>query len=124
MTRPSRRPLVSADDDPLFSADAATHPSGVVAQRRAEITVGEVEEIHRRAEMARGHSDSPPSVIPDVIPDVQIFGTVFKMNVQTDSKGAVLVAYSRDAETGRIGRSFIRFDLAGVSYVRRRLGAL
>ncbi|MFJ2202374.1 hypothetical protein [Streptomyces violaceusniger] len=115
MTRTSSRPLVSAEDDPLFSADAAMHPSGGCAQRRAEITVGEVEEIARRAEMAQGRFD---------IPDVQIFGTVFKMNVQTDSKGAVLVAYSRDAETGRIGRSFIRFDLTGVEYVRRRLGAL
>ncbi len=122
MTRPSNRPLVSADDDPLFSADDATHPSGVVAQRRAEITVGEVEEIYRRAEMARGRRSDVPS--DSDIPDVQIFGTVFKMNVQTDSKGAVLVAYSRDAETGRIGRSFIRFDLTGVEYVRRRLGAL
>lgn len=115
MTRPPTRPLVSAEDDPLFSADAATHPSGVVAQRRSEITVGQVEEIYRRAEEARGRSE---------VPDVQIFGTVFKMNVQTDSKGAVLVAYSRDAETGRVGRSFIRFDLTGVSYIRRRLGEL
>ncbi|MDX2802311.1 hypothetical protein [Streptomyces scabiei] len=118
-TRPPNRPLVSAEDDPLFSADDAAHPSGVVAQRRAEITVGEVEEIYRRSEAARGRP-----AVPSDIPDVQIFGAVFKMNVQTDSKGAVLVAYTRDAETGRIGRSFIRFDLAGVNYIRRRLGAL
>jgi hypothetical protein len=46
--RPSTaRPLVSAEDDPLFSADHAHCPSG--AQRRASISVGEVEEIARRA---------------------------------------------------------------------------
>lgn len=114
------RPLVSAEDDPLFSADAATHPSGVVAQRRAEITVGEVEEIYRRAEATRGRSETVASDIPDT----QIFGTVYKMTLQTDRKGAVLVAYTRDAETGKVGRSFIRFDLTGVDYIRRRLGTL
>ncbi|MEU9396917.1 hypothetical protein AB0D86_43870 [Streptomyces sp. NPDC048324] len=119
MTRTPDQLLVTAEDDPLFSADAAADPFGLVAQRRAEITVGEVEEIHRRAEAARGRSD-----VPSDVPDVQIFGTVFKMNVQTDAKGAVLVAYTRDAETGKVGRSFIRFDLTGVNYIRRRLGQL
>ncbi|MFF1594311.1 hypothetical protein ACFVY0_40440 [Streptomyces sp. NPDC058286] len=58
------------------------------------------------------------------IPDDRIIGTVYKMSVQTDALGAVIVAYSRDAETGRIGRSFLRFDLAGAEYVRRRLDTL
>jgi len=40
------RPLVSPEDDPLFSADDAHCPSG--ARRRASITVGQVEEIARR----------------------------------------------------------------------------
>ncbi|MER6123043.1 hypothetical protein ABT173_10235 [Streptomyces sp. NPDC001795] len=47
--RSATRPLVSAEDDPLFSADALTR-SG--PQRRATITVGEVEEIQRRAALA------------------------------------------------------------------------
>lgn len=115
----TERPLVSACDDPLFSADALVHPSGVVAQRRASITVGEVEEIYRRAEAARGRTDTPSDV-----PDIEVSGTVIKMNVQTDKNGAVLVAYTRDAETGKLGRSFIRFDLTGVNYIRRRLAAL
>ncbi|MGW8558145.1 hypothetical protein [Streptomyces tubercidicus] len=59
------------------------------------------------------------------IPDIQISGTVIKMSMQTDAKGAVLVAYTKDGETGSVGRSFIRFDLAGVDYIKRRLnGAL
>ncbi|TLQ38623.1 hypothetical protein [Streptomyces marianii] len=57
------------------------------------------------------------------IPDIQIHGTVYRMSVQTDPRGAVLVAYTKDAETGAVGRTFIRFDLAGVDYLRRRLGA-
>lgn len=40
------RPLVSADDDPLFSADRVHHPADV--RRRASITVAEVEEIAAR----------------------------------------------------------------------------
>ena len=106
MTRaPHHRPLSAAEEDLLFSADHATLSPGV-AQRRAEtmITVGEGEE----------HVD---------VPDVQIIGTVYKMSVQTDTRGAVLVAYSRDAATGRIGRSFIRFDAVGINYIQRRLGA-
>ncbi|MFF3748589.1 hypothetical protein [Streptomyces kronopolitis] len=58
------------------------------------------------------------------IPDIQIFGTVYKMSLQTDVNGAVLVAYTKDRETGRIGRTFIRFDLAGVDYIKRRLDAV
>jgi hypothetical protein len=54
------------------------------------------------------------------IPDVQIIGTVYKMTFQTDSQGAVLVAYSRDKDTGKIGRSWLRFDAAGLDYVARR----
>ena len=104
MTPPSpSRPLSAVEEDLLFSADHATI-SPAVAQRRAEtmITLGEDED----------HFD---------IPDVQITGTVYKMSVQTDTKGAVLVAYSRDAQTGAIGRSFIRFDAAGINYIQRRL---
>ncbi|WJV51838.1 hypothetical protein [Streptomyces flavofungini] len=55
------------------------------------------------------------------VPDVQIIGTVYKMSLQTDRRGAVLVAYSQDGDNGRIGRSFIRFDEAGLDYLRSRL---
>ncbi|OYP10156.1 hypothetical protein CFC35_41695 [Streptomyces sp. FBKL.4005] len=104
MTRAAHsRPLSEAEGDLLFSADHAT-TSPAAAQRRAEtmIPIREVEDTFD-------------------IPDVQITGTVYKMNVQTDRKGAVLVAYTRDPETGRIGRSFIRFDAAGINYIQRRL---
>ncbi|MFF0747341.1 hypothetical protein ACFYVL_43880 [Streptomyces sp. NPDC004111] len=111
MTRPTDRPLVSADEDPLFSADDVAHPSGVVAQRRAQITVGEVEEITRRSEEAR----------PFAVPDVQTYGTVEKMTVQTDRQGAVLVAYTTDAETGQVTRSSLRFNHPGIAYILRRL---
>ncbi|MEU5547534.1 hypothetical protein AB0G85_35090 [Streptomyces sioyaensis] len=57
----------------------------------------------------------------DVVPDVEIVGTAYKMSLQTDAEGAVLVAYTKDRETGRLGRSFIRFDLAGTSYLKHRL---
>ncbi|MEU5430930.1 hypothetical protein AB0H73_35730 [Streptomyces olivoreticuli] len=54
------------------------------------------------------------------VPDVEITGTVYKMTVQRASEGAVLVAYTKD-DDGRIGRSWIRLDLAAVDYVKRRL---
>ncbi|WP_143667110.1 DUF2637 domain-containing protein [Streptomyces sp. FBKL.4005] len=79
MTRAAHsRPLSEAEGDLLFSADHAT-TSPAAAQRRAEtmIPIREVEDTFD-------------------IPDVQITGTVYKMNVQTDRKGAVLVAYTRD----------------------------
>ncbi|MEW2623626.1 hypothetical protein [Streptomyces sp. NPDC048106] len=44
------RPLVSAEDDPLFDAD---HQRWVGPERRATITVGEVEEIQGRAALAK-----------------------------------------------------------------------
>ncbi|MEU6996645.1 hypothetical protein ABZ953_39090 [Streptomyces sp. NPDC046465] len=53
-------------------------------------------------------------------PDIEIFGTVYKLTVQTDRQGAVLVAYTRD-ENGSIGRSWIRLDQTAVDYVKRRL---
>ncbi|MGJ5899415.1 hypothetical protein ACSCBZ_46870 [Streptomyces niveiscabiei] len=43
MARPAIRPLVSADDDPLFSADAAHWPG--IAERRAQLTVDDVTRI-------------------------------------------------------------------------------
>ncbi|MBC9730147.1 hypothetical protein [Streptomyces sp. TRM68367] len=49
--RSATRPLVSAEDDPLFSADRVHCPAGM--RRRATITVGEVEEIQRRAALAK-----------------------------------------------------------------------
>ncbi|WP_413751715.1 hypothetical protein NRF20_00040 (plasmid) [Streptomyces sp. R-74717] len=56
------------------------------------------------------------------VPDTQIYGAAYKVSVQTDTEGAVIVAYTRDPETGRIGRSWIRLNPAGADYVRRRLG--
>ncbi|MEV0324580.1 hypothetical protein ACIBKX_40310 [Streptomyces sp. NPDC050658] len=73
---------------------------------------------HEPVSMAE--DDGP--VIPT--PDIQTFGAVFRMSVQTDSRGAVLLAYTRDAETGAVTRSLIRFDWAGVDYLKRRLGVL
>lgn len=53
-------------------------------------------------------------------PDVEIFGSVYRMTVQTDNNGAVLVAYTRD-ENGRTGRTWIRMDQATVDYLKQRL---
>ncbi|MFD3834176.1 hypothetical protein [Streptomyces sp. NPDC058621] len=55
------------------------------------------------------------------IPDIQTHGAAYKMSVQTDARGAVLVAYTRDATTGAVTRSHIRIDPAGVDYIRHRL---
>ncbi|MFG2395196.1 hypothetical protein ACGFYF_41020 [Streptomyces lavendulae] len=55
------------------------------------------------------------------VPSISTFGAVYRMSIQTDARGAVLVAYTRDSETGRVTRSSLRFDQAGVAYVRRRL---
>lgn len=57
MTRPgsqpgATRPLVAREDDPLFDADHSRCPSGT--ERRASITVADVEEIARRADAAAG----------------------------------------------------------------------
>ncbi|MFD4483233.1 hypothetical protein ACFWPU_44995 [Streptomyces sp. NPDC058471] len=56
------------------------------------------------------------------VPDVQTFGTVYRVNWQTDARGAVLVAYSRDTTTGTTTRTFIRFDQPAVDYLRHRIG--
>ncbi|MCB5181883.1 hypothetical protein [Streptomyces antimicrobicus] len=58
---------------------------------------------------------------PFDVPDVQTFGAVYRMSVQTDARGAVLVAYTRDPETGSVTRSSLRIDWAGAAYIRRRL---
>lgn len=60
-------------------------------------------------------------VRPFPVPDIQTFGAATKLQVQTDSRGAVLVAYTTDAESGKVTRSQIRVDPAGVAYIRRRL---
>ncbi|MEU2455864.1 hypothetical protein ABZ605_37965 [Streptomyces sp. NPDC012765] len=62
-----------------------------------------------------------PEGPPFDVPDVQTYGAAYKLNVQTDSRGAVLVAYTRDAATGAVTRSQIRIDPAGAAYIRRRL---
>ncbi|MGW2866344.1 hypothetical protein [Streptomyces sp. NPDC001205] len=54
------------------------------------------------------------------IPAVEITGTVYRLTVQTDRQGAVLVAYTRDDE-GRVCRSWLRMDGAAADYIRRRL---
>ncbi|MEV0097356.1 hypothetical protein [Streptomyces sp. NPDC050738] len=70
-------------------------------------------------------NDTTPDTVDDGpvfdIPDVQTHGDVYRMTVQTDARGAVLVAYTRDRETGAVTRSQLRFNRAGVDYVRRRL---
>jgi hypothetical protein len=75
-----------------------------------------------QAREGHGLVEGDGPVIPP--PDLQTFGAVFRMSVQTDSRGAVLLAYTRDAETGAVTRSLIRFDWAGVDYLRRRLSGL
>ncbi|MFG3001899.1 hypothetical protein [Streptomyces sp. NPDC048340] len=55
------------------------------------------------------------------IPAVTTYGAAYRMNVQTDANGAVLVAYTKDAESGAVTRSQIRFDPSAVAYIRRRL---
>ncbi|WP_327135919.1 hypothetical protein OG311_38115 (plasmid) [Streptomyces sp. NBC_01343] len=65
--------------------------------------------------------DDAPDAPPFDVPDVQTYGEAYKIIVQTDARGAVLVAYTRDAETGAVTRSQIRVDPAGASYIRRRL---
>ncbi|MGW6617833.1 hypothetical protein ACWGA0_30820 [Streptomyces erythrochromogenes] len=67
------------------------------------------------------YGDDEPQGPPFPVPDIQTFGTAYKLNVQTDSRGAVLVAYTRDAATGAVTRSQIRIDPAGSAYIRRRL---
>ncbi|MEV8435089.1 hypothetical protein [Streptomyces chartreusis] len=44
--------LVAREDDPLFNADHSRCPSGT--ERRASITVADVEDIARRADEAEG----------------------------------------------------------------------
>lgn len=55
------------------------------------------------------------------VPSINTFGAVYRMSIQTDARGAVLVAYTRDPETGRVTRSSLRVDQAGAAYIRRRL---
>lgn len=50
MTRTTR--LVAREDDPLFDADHSRCPSGT--ERRASITVADIEDIARRADEAEG----------------------------------------------------------------------
>ncbi|MFB9594056.1 hypothetical protein [Streptomyces racemochromogenes] len=61
---------------------------------------------------------------PFDLPDVQTYGAAYKVAVQTDARGAVLVAYTRDAESGAVTRSSIRLDPGAAAYVRRRLAGL
>ncbi|MFF1401076.1 hypothetical protein ACFVZD_46150 [Streptomyces sp. NPDC058287] len=111
------QPLDAAgNDDSLFSADRAV-TSPATSLRRAATTVGPTGNNHRQDDEDEGAPRFD-------IPDVQIIGTIYKLSVQIDARGAVLVAYSRDTETGSIGRSFLRFDRAGAEYIRRRLSEL
>lgn len=56
------------------------------------------------------------------IPDIQTHGAAYKVSVQTDRRGAVLIAYTKDPESGQITRSLIRFDWSSVDYIKHRLG--
>ncbi|MFE9222611.1 hypothetical protein ACFYN3_40750 [Streptomyces lavendulae] len=58
------------------------------------------------------------------VPDVTTYGDADRVTVRLDARGAVLVAYTTDAETGTVTRSSIRLDPAAVAYVRRRLCGL
>ncbi|MEU3065040.1 hypothetical protein [Streptomyces subrutilus] len=73
-----------------------------------------VDGVHRWEASALPHYD---------VPDVHTYGDAYKMSVQTDSRGAVLVAYTRDAASGAVTRSAIRIDPAGVAYLQRRFAA-
>ncbi|MFJ2629973.1 hypothetical protein ACIO6T_43300 [Streptomyces sp. NPDC087532] len=71
---------------------------------------------------------STPETLPEDgpafdVPDVQIYGTAYKLAVQIDRRGAVLVAYTKD-DRGKVGRSHIRLDPAAIDYVIRRLNEL
>ncbi|MGW2089098.1 hypothetical protein [Streptomyces sp. NPDC001880] len=73
-------------------------------------------------------TDSTPEILPEDgpafdVPDVQIYGTAYKVSVQIDCRGAVLVAYTKD-DRGKVGRSHIRLDPAAIDYVIRRLTQL
>ncbi|MCB5181497.1 hypothetical protein [Streptomyces antimicrobicus] len=68
--------------------------------------------------------DEPEGGRPFDVPDVQTYGYVYRMSVQTDARGAVLVAYTCDSETGAVTRSSLRIDPAGAAYIRRRLAGL
>ncbi|MFI5987380.1 hypothetical protein ACIBEA_41755 [Streptomyces sp. NPDC051555] len=57
------------------------------------------------------------------IPAVRTYGAAYRIAVHTDSRGAVMVAYTRDGESGAVTRSEIRLDPGTVAYVLRRLGA-
>lgn len=54
------------------------------------------------------------------IPHIQTYGEAYRLHLLTDSRGAVLVAYTRD-NAGAVTRSQIRIDLEGADYIRRRL---
>lgn len=66
-------------------------------------------------------TDTEQEGLPFDVPDVQTFGEVYRLTVHTDSRGAVIVAYTRDGETGAVTRSQLRVDLAASAYIRRRL---
>ncbi|MFE3996540.1 hypothetical protein ACFXPW_33380 [Streptomyces goshikiensis] len=86
----------------------------------AEGLIGARQDWHHR--LVDGVHRWEASVLPHYdVPDVQTHGAVYRMSVQTDARGAVLVAYTRDAETGAVTRSLLRIDPAGVAYIRRRL---
>ncbi|MFJ7264972.1 hypothetical protein ACIQV2_33005 [Streptomyces globosus] len=69
-------------------------------------------------------ADDEPDGRPFDVPHIQTYGEVYRMTVQTDARGAVLVAYTRDPETGAVTRSQLRIDPAGAAYIRRRLAGL
>ncbi|MEU6467468.1 hypothetical protein [Streptomyces sp. NPDC046976] len=52
-------------------------------------------------------------------PNVEITGTVTRFNLESDTEGAVLVAYTED-ENGNVGRSWLRFGPAAASALKSR----
>ncbi|MFK0296646.1 hypothetical protein ACIQU6_40100 [Streptomyces sp. NPDC090442] len=56
-------------------------------------------------------------------PNVEITGTVTRFNLESDTKGAVLVAYTED-EHGNVGRSWLRFDPAAMNALKTRAAGL
>lgn len=105
-------PVFDADDVDRDVEAAATWAEGLIGARQ--------EWRHR---LVDGFDRWEAGALPEYdVPEVQTYGAVYKMSFQTDSRGAVLVAYTRDETSGAVTRSHIRIDLTGVDYLRRRLG--
>jgi hypothetical protein len=57
------------------------------------------------------------------IPETEITGTVTRFNLESDVAGSVLVVYTED-ESGKVGRSWLRFDPAATRALKTRAAQL